>query len=74
MFGAYLLMSWTVIMIDCDRKVSFLNSYAPHDKNVALEDIKLKYGSYNKKINGRYVIAIVPGNHPIYPNLETPID
>ena len=67
-------MSWTVIMIDCERKISSVNYHAPHDKKIALENIKSKYGSYNRKVDGKYVIAIVPGNHPIYPNLETPID
>jgi len=59
-------MSWTVIKINNEGDVEHLNAYAPHDRSIAIEEIRSKYGSEDRPVDGFYVIAIVPGNHPVY--------
>ena len=66
MNGVSCVMSWTVIKINDDGEVEHLNAYAPHDRNIAIEEIRIEHGSRENPIDGYYVIAIVPGNHPVY--------
>ena len=74
MFGAYLLMSWTVILVNDNNKISYINEHAPHDRRIALKNIEAKHGTFGRKVGGKYVIAIVPGNHPVYSGEERSID
>ena len=66
MNGVSLIMSWTVIKINNSGEIEHLNAYAPHDRNIAIEKIRSEHGTHDEPIDGYYVIAIVPGNHPVY--------
>ena len=66
MNGVNYPMSWTVIKINNEGVVEYLNDYAPHDRKSAIEEIKIKHGSVELPVGGYHVIAIVPGNHPVY--------
>tara|TARA_B100000131_G_scaffold321231_1_gene371363 strand:+ start:5255 stop:5491 length:237 start_codon:yes stop_codon:yes gene_type:complete len=66
MIGVILEMSWTVIKINNNGDIEFLNTFAPHDRKIAMEEVKKEHGSAKNPVNGYYVIAIVPGNHPVY--------
>jgi hypothetical protein len=60
------VMSWTIIKINDNGDVKFSNEYAPHDRSVAMKELQSKHGCMDSRVDGFFVIAIVPGNHPVY--------
>jgi len=60
------IMSWTIIKINDNGEIKFSNEYAPHDKSIAMKELQSKHGCMGSPVDGFFVIAIVPGNHPVY--------
>ena len=66
MNGVNYPMSWTVIKMNDEGMVGYSNDYGPHDRSSAMKELRARHGSVELPVDGYHVIAILPGNHPVY--------